>query len=796
MTKIRKNKALTILEFDKILDILAEFTSNDAVKEKIYNLTPSKDKDEAEALQSETTQAQTYILKYGSCPNLAVPPVINSVRRCEVGGVLSMRELLNIASVLYTARNAKKYLENAKQDESGTLFLIASSLTDVKMLEQQIKMCIISEEEVADGASGELLSIRRKMSSLKDKIKDILDSYIHSSKYIKYLQEPIVTMRSDRYVIPVKSENRNEISGVVHDTSSTGATVFIEPMSVVNANNEIRDLKGKEQAEIERILAQLSSQVSEYKSEIETNYYQLCELDFIFCKAKLSLKYNATEAKINDSGEIYLKKARHPLIDSKNVVANDIYLGGDFDTLVITGPNTGGKTVTLKTIGLFCIMAAAGLHIPALDNSKVSVFNKIWADIGDEQSIEQSLSTFSSHMKNIVNIVNHIDSKSLALFDELGAGTDPTEGAALAVSVLEYLRLYGAKCAATTHYSELKTFALTTPGVCNASCEFDIKTLNPTYKLLIGVPGKSNAFAISAKLGLNKTIIESAKSMMTKDNLRFEDLISSIEEKRRLAEKEAQTAQALRSEIAKLNEEAKNQKEKLEKSREKILDEARREAKRIVAGAKDECSKIVREANKLQKSGINAKQIEKIKSGLKKKENEIDESFSDVLRPKVQSHAPKTVKEGDSVEVLSLSQIATVLSPPDKDKNVYVQAGPLKISVKLDGLRLVTQNAPQTKKTKTDYAAMAKTYVSKKANIKSEIDLRGMTLEEALLETDQFISDAYVAGLTQISIIHGKGTGVLRAGISDMLKRHKLVKSYRLGKYGEGETGVTIAELK
>lgn len=792
----RKNKALTILEFDKILEILAGFTSNENVKEKIYNLVPSKDAAVAENLQRETTQAQTYILKYGSAPNFAVPAVINSLRRCEIGGILSPRELLNIASLLYTARNTKKYLENATAEEFDILHTAASGLTNVKMLEEQIKMCIISEEEIADGASGELLAIRRKINSVKGKIKDILDSYIHSAKYIKYLQEPIVTMRSDRYVIPVKSEYKNDISGVVHDTSSTGATVFIEPMSVVNANNEIRELKGKEQAEIERILSHLSASVSEYKTETETNYHQICILDFIFCKAKLSLKYNASEAKINDNGEIYLKKARHPLIDSKSVVANDIYLGGEFDTLVITGPNTGGKTVTLKTIGLFCIMAASGLHIPVSDNSKVSVFNKIWADIGDEQSIEQSLSTFSSHMKSIVNIVNHIDSKSLALFDELGAGTDPTEGAALAVSVLEYLRNAGAKTAATTHYSELKTFALTTPGVCNASCEFDVKTLNPTYKLLIGVPGKSNAFAISKKLGLNSVIIERAKSMMTQDNLRFEDLLSGIEEKRRIAEKEAKNAQLLREEIAKLNEEAKHQKEKLEKSKEKLLDEARREAKRIVSDAKEECSKIVREANKLKKSGINAKQVEKMRSDLKKKENELDESFSDVLRPKYQKNAPKTVKEGDCVEVLSLSQTATVLTAPDKDNNVYVQAGPLKISVKLDGLRLVTQQISAPKKTKTDYAAMAKTYVSKKANIKSEIDLRGMTLEEALLETDQFISDAYVAGLTQISIIHGKGTGVLRNGISEMLKRHKLAKSYRLGKYGEGETGVTIVELK
>ncbi len=792
----RKNKALTILEFDKILNMLAEYTSNEAVKKQIFDLEPVKDMKTAELLQKETTQAQTQLLKYGSPSNLAVPAVTGSIRRCEVGGILSPRELLDIASVLYVARNTKSYLSSADEESQDILCALGNSLKPERMFEEQIKMCILSEDEIADGASGELLSIRKKMRSIKDKIRELLDNYIRSAKYVKYLQEPIVTMRSDRYVIPVKSEYRNEISGIVHDSSSTGATLFIEPMSVVNANNEIRDLKGKEQAEIERILAELSSQVTEHKVSIETNYHQLCKIDFIFCKGQLSLAMNATEAKINNSGKIYLKKARHPLIVSKTVVANDIYLGDEFDTLVITGPNTGGKTVTLKTIGLFCLMAASGLHIPAFDNSEVSVFNKIWADIGDEQSIEQNLSTFSAHMKNIVNIVNRIDKNSLALFDELGAGTDPTEGAALAVSILEYLRLTGAKVAATTHYSELKMFALNTTGVCNASCEFDVKTLNPTYRLLIGIPGKSNAFSISKRLGLNQAVIERAKSMISEDDLRFEDIISGIEEKRQVAEREADKAKSLRAEIAKLNEEAKHQKEKLEKSREKILDEARREAKKIISDAKEECSSIIKEMNNLKKSGINAKNIEEARSRLKKKESEIDSSFSNVLKPKVQKNAPKTVKEGDNVEILSLGQTAVVLSPPDKDSNVFVQAGPLKISVRLDGLRLIEGEIKEKSKKKTDYAQMAQTYISKKANIKSEIDLRGTNLEEAILEVDQYISDAYVAGLGQVSIIHGKGTGVLRSGISDLLRRHKLVKSFRLGKYGEGESGVTIAELK
>ena len=797
-----EKKALHILEFDKILNKMAEYTGNEAVKQRILDLMPASSLGEAEAMQQQTSEAVKLILRYGEPQNMTVPHVVPSLRRCVMGAVLSPKELLDIARVLNIARGVKRYLGSADAEEFPVLSGMEQSLTAVKPLEEQLYMCILSEEEIADGASGELSSIRRKMRNMQGKIKDMLDAMIRSSRYQKYLQDPIVTMRGDRYVIPVRAEYRAEVPGVVHDTSSSGATLFVEPMSVVNANNEIRDLRAKEQAEIERILAALSAEVSEYQGEIEADYAALCELDFIFCKGKLSVDMGASEPALNDKGYVYLKKARHPLIARRSVVANDIYLGGDFDTLVITGPNTGGKTVTLKTLGLFCLMAAAGLHIPANDNSSVAVFDSIWADIGDEQSIEQSLSTFSSHMKNIVNIVNKAVKNSLVLFDELGAGTDPVEGAALAVSVLEFLRLSGANTAATTHYSELKLYALSTPGVCNASCEFDVGTLQPTYKLLIGVPGKSNAFAISQRLGLDERIIERARSLMSEDNVRFEDLITDLHESKRVAEDEARKAQRLRREADELKEKIEEQKQTLEQRRQKLLDEARREAKRIILDAKDESAKVIKELNELKKSVQSenfGKTIEEARSKLRAKESGIDESFSGTIKPKTQQNAPKAVKRGDKVEIVSLGQIGEVIKPQDADGNVSVQAGLLKINVKLSDLRLVTKlpKEAQTKERKRmEQQSSFVGYVSRKAGVKTEVDLRGMTLEEALLDADRFLDDAYMAGLNQVSIIHGKGTGVLRAGISDLLKRHRLVKSYRLGRYGEGETGVTIVELK
>lgn len=791
-----QNKSLRVLEFDKILNIMSELTSSEPVKRRILELVPSISLQNAVILQAETTEAANMLVRYGYPPNLSAPHVVSSLKRADMGGVLSPRELLDIARLLNMSRSVKKYLALAVhlEEEFPLLGGIESAITTAKTLEDRIYMCILSEEEIADGASSELSSIRRKIRNLQDKIKETLNSMIRSVKYQKYLQDPIVTMRSSRYVIPVRSEYRSEVSGVVHDTSSSGATLFIEPMSVVNTNNEIRDLLGKEEAEIERILAALSSDVSEYTSQIAANYAQICELDFIFCKGKLSEKFGCVKPELNDRGEIYIKKARHPLIDPKSVVANDIYLGGEFDTLVITGPNTGGKTVTLKTLGLFCLMAAAGLHIPANDGSVVAVFSQVWADIGDEQSIEQSLSTFSSHMKNIVNIVDNIDAGCLALFDELGAGTDPVEGAALAVAILEYLRLMGAKTAATTHYSELKLFALSTSGVCNASCEFDVQTLKPTYKLLIGIPGKSNAFAISSRLGLNDTIIQRSKSLMTEDNVRFEDLISGLEQSKSVADAEKDEAMRLKSEVVQLKDLLAAQKDRLETNRQKLLDEARREAKRIVMDAKEETAAIIKELTQLSKNAKTAdidRAIQEARSKIRDRDKALDVSFSDVLKPSVSHQAPKSLRPGDSVEIVSISQAATVLTAPDSDGNLQVQAGIMKINAHISGLRLLKDDTA----TKKQIQITGSAYSPRNTTIKTELDIRGASLDEALLDADRYIHDASMAGLSQVSIIHGKGTGVLRKGITDMLKRHKLVKSHRIGAYGEGDSGVTIVEL-
>lgn len=792
-----ENKSAKILEFDKILNIMSEFTQNEIVKKRILSLEPTADIEEARKLQAQTSEAASALLRFGNPPNMSAPSVMGGVKRCAIGGIASMHELLEIARLLRMTRLVKNYFSDAERDEFPILRALEDALYPNKMLEEQIFMCIISDEEMADQASGELAAIRRKMRSLQGKIKDMADSFIRSERYQRYLQEAIVTMRGDRYVIPVKAENKSMIPGIVHDVSSSGATVFIEPMQIVNANNEIHELAGKEQAEIERILGLLSGDVSEMASALEANFNTLTELDFIFCKGKLSEKYGCTEPTLNDEGRIFLKRARHPLIKSRKPVANDIYLGGDFDTLVITGPNTGGKTVTLKTIGLFCIMAASGLHIPVGDSSSVGVFSSVWADIGDEQSIEQSLSTFSSHMTNIVHILKNATSDSLVLFDELGAGTDPIEGAALAVSILEYLRSIGAKTAATTHYSELKLFALSTEGVKNASCEFNVETLAPTYRLIIGVPGKSNAFAISEKLGLDKKIIENAKTIMNEDNVAFENIIEDLQESKRVADVEAEKASRIRGEIDKVRKTLEGQKSSFEERRAKMLDDARLEARRIIAEARDEANAVIKDLNKLRKNTADKnidRQIEEARAKLKKKGDAIDESFSGVVKEKKNNEVPKSVKAGDFVEVVSFGQIGEVLKDSDSSGNTVVQVGMMKMNVKLSDLRMSQPPAENTKK--TSGIRTRGTYMPKKAFASTEIDVRGQSLEDALYEVDKYLSDAALAGLTQVSIIHGKGTGVLRNGIADMLKKHRLVKSYRLGVYGEGETGVTIVEIK
>ncbi|MCI5605462.1 MAG: endonuclease MutS2 [Clostridia bacterium] len=793
-------KALKVLEFNKILDRLASYTESETVKKRIIEIKPFTELEDAKNAQRETTEAMITSLKLGAPPvNLSVENVLGAVKRTERGGTLHTKELLDISRLLYVARRMKAYLSEAAQ-ECTKLHEIEENIITAKALEDKINSCIISENEIADDASPELNTIRRKMRSLNGRIKETLNSMLHSGHYKKFLQDPIVTMRSDRYVIPVKSEYKGEVPGIVHDTSASGATLFIEPMSVVNNNNEIRDLRNKEQIEIERILMELSTAVSENSHAVFVDFNNIANLDFMFCKGRLSLDMNANEPKLNDEGRIILKKARHPLIDKEKVVANDIYLGGDFDTLVVTGPNTGGKTVTLKTIGLFSIMAASGLHIPVQDNSEAAVFNNIFADIGDEQSIEQSLSTFSSHMVNIVNIINSIDYNSLALFDELGAGTDPTEGAALAISILEFLRARGVKTVATTHYSELKLFALSTEGVENASCEFDVSSLQPTYKLLIGVPGKSNAFAISRRLGLDERVIDRANDILSDEDVKFEDVITDLEQNRAKAREEADEVARMKRELTDLRRQLEKDRIKLKENKSRIMEEAHREAKILIMDAKEEANSIIRDLEKMRQQGINSggdlnKKTAKARESLKEKEDSIDTKMARVAKPKKSYvEPPKNLKPGAAVKILDMNQEATVLKEPDKDGNVRVQAGIIKLDVHITNLRCVEEK--KSKELAEKYVKSTRAFESKTKNVSTEVDVRGQTLEEAWVNAEKFLDDCYLAGISPVSIIHGKGTGVLRKGIQQYLKKHRYVKSYRNGKYGEGEDGVTIVELK
>ena len=790
--------AFKTLEFDKILDKMAGFTDSEVVKNKILQLEPYGELSKAQEAQRETTEAVSTCFRIGNPPvNLSVNDITAGVKRTEIGGMLNPKDLMSVSRLLYVARRIKSYLSDAAED-AEIMHGLGDAIITNKPLEDSINMAILSETEIADDASSDLNAIRRKMKTLNAKIKESLNSMIRSETYKKYLQDPIVTIRSDRYVIPVRAEYRGEIAGIVHDSSASGATLFIEPMSVVNANNEIRDLLNKEQIEIEKILMRLSAEVAENSAIILADYDIICRLDFIFCKAKLSFDMNGTEPVLNDKGIIEFKKARHPLIAKDKVVANDIYLGDEFDTLVVTGPNTGGKTVTLKTIGLFSIMAAAGLHIPVNENSRAAVFKKFFADIGDEQSIEQSLSTFSSHMVKIVKIIDEVDADSLALFDELGAGTDPTEGAALAISVLEHLRAFGATTVATTHYSELKIFALTTDGVENASCEFNIESLQPTYKLLIGVPGKSNAFAISRRLGLNEAVIARANEILSDEDVKFEDVITDLEQNRAEAQSEKEYAKRMKNELADLKREIEAERKKLKESKSRILEDARREAKIIIMEAKEESNSIIKELERMRIEGKTADIGDKVKKSrdkLKKREESIDKAMKNSQKPrKTFREPPKNLKIGETVKLLDMDQTATILKQPDNKGMVRVQAGILKMDVHISNLERVKDNS--TKEVTERYVKSTGAYASKTKNVSTEIDVRGQMPEEALMNVEKFIDDCYLAGISPVTVIHGKGTGVLRRVIGDMLKRSKYVKSQRPGKYGEGEQGVTIVELK
>ncbi len=789
-----EQKTLTTLEYDKILSMLSAFAKNDATRNKILALSPSAQFRAVEQMLAETDAAFTLILKY-TCPELLlISDIKEQIKRLQIGGALNMPELLNIGKILKNART----LKSLTSEQTGVLCGYIEELTPDKALEDTIFSSILSEEEMADGASATLSAIRRKARNASARIKSSLDSMIHSGHYQKFLQDPIVTMRNNRYVVPVKAEHRSDVKGIVHDMSASGGTVFIEPESVVNANNELHELEVKEKAEMERILMEISAQAAELSEVLTLNFDTLIHLDFVFAKAKLALSMKAICPELNREGKVYIKDGRHPLIDAKKIVPTTVYLGDEFDSLIVTGPNTGGKTVVLKTIGLFSLMTQSGLFIPAADSSVMPVFEDVFADIGDEQSIEQSLSTFSSHMKNTVHIINHVRKNCLVLFDELGAGTDPIEGAALATAILEHIRARGAKTVATTHYSELKLYALSTPGVENASCEFDVETLSPTYRLLIGVPGKSNAFAISGKLGLDQAIIDRSKEMLSQESIQFEDILQSIEKNRLTAERDSEETGRMRREIEDLKRQLEQQKDSIEKQKDKIFDRAREKADKIIQKAQDEVEALLAEFKKAQKAKDDRDALRvmnelKQELGLKQKKNR---------PPKKRTEKPKKIgiininslKLGATVMLDDLGDKGSVLSINKKDNTVQVQVGIMKINSKIENLTLLDDD--EGKPPKNAYTPPRSGSGLRSSSVKTEVDLRGMLLEEAMLEADKFLDEASMAGLNTVSIIHGKGTGTLRQGITQMLRKHPQVKSFRLGRYGEGENGVTIVELK
>ncbi len=790
-----ERKTLKTLEFDKILAMLSGFAKNDGAKAMVEALVPTPNPVAVEQMLCETDSATALILKYGSPEMVRLEEIGEVQKRLAVGGGLSMSELLNIARILKGARIMKKYTP----EQTGVLSGYVEELMPEKRLEERIFSSIVSEEEMADGASAELSSIRRRIRNTSAKIKDSLDSMIRSAHYRKVLQDPIVTVRNNRYVVPVKAEHKGDVRGIVHDMSSSGSTLFIEPESVVNANNELHELSIAERAEIERILLEISNEVAEISEEIALNYETLIHLDFVFAKAKLALDMKAVKPVLSDRGAIVIKRGRHPLIDRKKVVPIDVELGGEFDTLIVTGPNTGGKTVVLKTIGLFTLMAQAGLHLPAADGTEVKVCPDVFADIGDEQSIEQSLSTFSSHMKNIVDISKKVQDGALVLFDELGAGTDPTEGAALATAIIEEFRGVGALVAATTHYSELKLYALSTQGVENASCEFDVATLSPTYRLLIGVPGRSNAFAISEKLGLPKSIIERSKEMLSEENIRFEDILSGIEDNRLSAEHSFEEAERLRRETEELRAALATERDKIEKQKDRIYDRAREKAEKIILRAQEDVEKMLEEARVLQKEreekdALRQMQEMRRELGLKLKKNTSPKAKNPSLT-KGKAVNLNTLKLGASVIIGDLGDRGSVVSINKKDNTVQVQVGIMKITAKAENLYLAEEE--QGKKPERQFVPKSTGGTGLRSGaVKNEIDLRGMMLEEAELAADKFLDECAMAGLNTVSIIHGKGTGTLRKGIQSMMRRHPHVKSFRLGTFGEGENGVTIVELK
>ena len=791
-------KALKTLEYNKIIDKLTEFAGSALAKEMCRNLQPSTDLYEIQALQKETSDALSRIYQKGAVSFRGVRDIRGSIKRLEIGAIIGINELLSICSLLDVCSKVKAYSRNDRDpDFEDSLEAMFQALQPLTPVSSEIRRCIASEEELNDDASPALFKIRRSMRQINDKVHAQLQTMVNGSART-YLQDAVVTMRNGRYCIPVKAEHRGQIPGMIHDQSSTGSTLFVEPMAVIKLNNDLRELELKEEKEIEMILATLSARCAEETEALRDDLDLLTKLDFIFARAQLSRSMNGTQPDFNEEGRILIKKGRHPLLDKKKVVPIDIQLGKDFELLIITGPNTGGKTVFLKTVGLFTLMGQAGLHIPAFDHSELSVFHEVFADIGDEQSIEQSLSTFSAHMTNTVSILKEADDRSLVLFDELGAGTDPTEGAALAIAILSNLHRRGSRVMATTHYSELKVFALSTPGVENGCCEFDVETLRPTYRLLIGVPGKSNAFAISQKLGLSQDIIEEAKTHLTKQDEDFEDLLADLEQKRVTIEQERDQINSYKEEIRELKQRLESKQEKLDLSRDKILREANEQARNILQEAKDYADTTIRNFQKYGKAaGVSAKDMEKERGKLREKMSTVDKKLSAKNAAPKKSHKQLTAKDlhiGDSIKVLSLNLKGTVSTLPDAKGNLFVQMGILRSQVnirdleKLDDTVITGGNFSKT--------GSGKIKMSKSASVSTEINLLGKTVDEAIMELDKYLDDAYIAHLPSVRIVHGKGTGALRKGVHNYLRRQKHVKSYRLGEFGEGDAGVTIVEFK
>ena len=790
-------KVLTTLEYTKIIDLLTEKADSEPGKKLCRELVPSTDLSAIRTAQRETKDALARLFRIGSTSFGSNRDLGFSIRSLEIGSSLSMSELLKLASFLDNVSRIKTYGKKEREDlPNDSLDAYFEGLTPMTQLANEINRCILSEEEMADDASPRLKSIRRSKLSTNEKIHSQLTSMVNGA-YRTFLQDAVITMRDNRYCIPVKAEYKSQVSGMVHDQSSTGSTFFIEPAAVVNLNNQLKELDLQEQEEIEVILGDLSSQAAVHTSELAADQKIMTALDFIFAKAKLAMEQNATEPIFNTEHYIQIRKGRHPLLDKKKAVPIDVRLGKDFDLLVITGPNTGGKTVSLKTVGLFTLMGQAGLHIPALDRSELSIFSEVYADIGDEQSIEQSLSTFSSHMTRVVHILQHADTDSLCLFDELGAGTDPTEGAALAIAILNYLHDRGIRTMATTHYSELKIYALSTNFVENACCEFDVETLRPTYRLLIGIPGKSNAFAISSKLGLSDEIINAAKEQISKEDESFEDVIADLEQSRVTIEKEQQEIAEYKERIRTLQEQLQKKNEKIDQAKDKILRDANEKARAILQEAKDVADETIRDFNKAGASA-DIKELEKKRQKVRDKINEKNGKLAlgnTQKKPVGQKTVdPKKLKKGDSVKIISMNLKGIVNTLPDAKGNLFVQCGIMRMQTNINDLVPVkeeTITAPALQRTNTGKLKMSKSF-----SVSSEINLLGCTVDEAIAKLDKYLDDAYLAHLPSVRVVHGKGTGALRSAVQSHLKRLKYVKEYRLGEYGEGDAGVTIVTFK